>query len=347
MLKLLFTLLLFYTVAGDAVAQESLNLEREYTTDCVSLYENYKIDDVYIYSTRGRFENNSFEKLNLITGKCESVGSLPTFDFVVKAISEKYIFAQGGIYNRHSLYDKKTGKILNSMRFKNTITDAIIKNEKLYLLKIDASKNPDQRTIAELSLPDFKVLRKIEIPEDNGFFAHHPLDRKVYFWGDNLIFALSDRVKFYSVDGIFEREVLFQPISPNETSQISCVSRFERLSTELIFLQQRDCSVSSVVDIKSSKELYNVKLQNDRNFAKAHIVGGNLYVLESAKIESHSHKPIPSHYLEVFDKTSGIKKHSYQFAGMNAEKAYFINDKIVFFIYDNGNWKMQVFNLVY
>jgi hypothetical protein len=304
------------TQAAPADAGSYLTLEKEYHTDCIGLYEQVFLDGRFAYYSKGFFKDNYFTKLDVLTGGCSRVAALPASDFDPRAVSEKYLVARDGIYNRYSVYARPEWKRRGTMRLRDGVVAATIAGDRLYL--VQGTRVPDlpryQLFLAVFSLPDLKLEKTVPLEPAQT----RPLtlgEDKVLAVGDTFLFSGSKSgqahlVTYDVMTGKF-RQTGF-PISSNGTiahpdgrnEGVLC-GHDARLAGERAALLRTSCHSYALFDLASLTSRYTVNLTHQGVFARGFAAGRLLYVLEETPADPKNYSGGERDEVQVLDDATG------------------------------------------
>jgi hypothetical protein len=334
-LLILFLCLMPYQTyaAGEG---KSLILESEYETSLLSPYNISEPDNGIVYSSKGYSNSNHAVALTLLTGYVhEIISDLPSSTFQVRAVSEKYILTDDGIYNRISIYDKQAGKRLGTLRLADHLIDAKFDNDTLYLVQSNLKDN--SLILSRFTLPKLTFIRENVLhsfKKGDYYNDLQSLDKILFVKNKILFFHRSiyqpscsgcGFITELDYDGKTRHEVSY-PI--NAITRDGCGTGVTILDSQYL-LVRKECGLYSVFSLDHFQFSYDVSLPDDVYFAPHAFRYGNFLYLF---IERRPTSSIGSdlHYdVEVYNFESGAPVAS--LAGLTGKNLhlYKVDDRLI------------------
>jgi hypothetical protein len=306
-----------------ASVTEYLTPLKSYPTRCMGLWESEQIGlgGKHWFYSEGLSEDNYFTMLDVLTGECHRAGSLPRYNFDPVAVSDAYVIARDGLYNRHSVYTRSDWQRHGTLRLKDYVSAALILGDIAYLIQAEDTADGGSRPIVtQFRLPDMKFVKSTPLEIENGSAAT-TVGQAFAFLGENKL-SIYDPVTGSIRSTGHTRQ-------PEKQTKANCLDHVQPVRDRTLLVRV-SCSSFLAYDVSSLQVRYEIELPPEVYFVDAFLAGSRLYINEHHDGEGPG-------FLRILDHESG-REVARQPALRRSGNDYLfqVEDMLVLAVYDSN-----------
>lgn len=296
--------------SSQAQTQESrgdryLILERRYQTDCIVLYQTIFHVGQFAYVDRLQHQA-ALSKLDLLAGECTQLFTADKAPDGLEAlaVSDHYALVKGGLFNRHTIYDRTNWQPKGTLRFKDQIAASLIVGDTLWLVQNqnDSAGYEGSQVLSRFSLPDLKLVESSPLNTEGHRAVTIGSAFLLYDAGHLVSYDPSTRER-KEVTFPFQRQGTWKHRN-GIVSSIGCGGDVELIGTDRV-LARTSCHSYGLFDLATFKMNYEVTIGENSIFARAFGVGDLLFVLEESSADPEKFMGGLHYDVQVLDIRTG------------------------------------------